>query len=322
MSEAAELDRRLNAYLAIREVVGLANNAQVRLLRNFIAYAQHAGPGTNSPIRATTALSWAWDDAPASCGVRGRSDRLAVARGFLTYLSCFVPGTEVPGPRLVAGSTRRRPYIFSNDEIRTLIVAAAITKSRTSLRPVMLSTLLGLLASTGLRIGEAVRLKMDDVRLDDTQANLQILQTKFQKSRIVPIHPTVVVALESYRNRRQREVRSGWSDSFFVNQHGGLLAVHDLWRWFTQLTRSLGMVPSSEAGLRPCLTSFRHTFAVRRLREWHEAGLDVQSLLPTLAVYLGHVGPESTYWYLSATPDLLRAAGARFTLDVPAGVEP
>jgi integrase len=222
----------------------------------------------------------------------------------------------------VAGPTRRRPYIFSDDEIITLIEAAALTRSRTSLRPVMLSTLLGLLASTGLRIGEAVRLKMGDVRLDDTPATLQILQTKFQKSRIVPIHSTVAIALESYRNRRRREVRDGWSDSFFGNQRGGLLAVHDLWRWFTQLTRSLGMVPASEARLRPCLTSFRHTFAVRRLREWHEAGLDVQSLLPTLAVYLGHTSPESTYWYLSATPDLLRAAGARFTMDVLAGEEP
>jgi len=213
MSDGAELDLRLNAYLALRQAVGLTNKAQARLLRNFIAYAQGAGEGANSPLRAATAVAWAWDDAPPSCGVRGKSDRLIVARGFLTYLSCFVPGTEVPAPWLVAGPTRRRPYIFSNDEVRSLTGAAAITSSRNSLRPLMLSTLLGLLASTGLRIGEAVRLKMADVRLDDRPANLQILQTKFQKSRIVPIHQTVAVALESYRDRRQAQVRDGWSDT-------------------------------------------------------------------------------------------------------------
>ena len=87
------------------------------------------------------------------------------------------------------------------------------------------------------------------------------------------------------------------------------------------LCQSLGIEPANTHDRRPCLTSFRHTFAVRRLREWHSAGLDVQSLLPTLAVYLGHVGPESSYWYLSATPNLLRAAGARFTLDRSAGGE-
>jgi integrase/recombinase XerD len=321
MSGPANLNQQLDAYLAIREAVGLTNKAQRRLLQNFLSYAVHAGGTDGSPIRAATALAWAWDDAPTTCGVRGRADRLMVVRGFLSFLASVVPGTEVPTLRIVAGATRRRPYIFSDDEMAGLISAAASPNSYTPFRPSILSTLLGLLASTGLRIGEAVRLTMSDVRLGDEHPALQILQTKFQKSRIVPIHPTVAVALESYLDLRRKHSRDGWSDHVFVNRRGGPLDVHTIGRWFRKLARSQGIAPASEHGLSPSLTSFRHTFAVRRLREWHKAGLDVQSLLPTLAVYLGHVGPESSYWYLSATPDLLRAAGARFALDAAAGGE-
>lgn len=322
MSGTADLSQHLDDYLAIREAVGLSNKEQHRLLRNFVDYAQNTVEVAGSPIRAATAIAWAWDEAPATCGVRGRADRLMVIRGFLAFLASVVPGTEVPPSRIVAGATRRRPCVFSDAEMAGLISAAATPNPHNPFRPIVLSTLLGLLASTGLRIGEVVRLTMSDVRLGDEHPNLQILQTKFQKSRIVPIHPTVVVALDSYLDRRRKHSRDGWSDRVFVNRHGGPLDVHTIGAWFAELARSQGIAPASEHRLGPCLTSFRHTFAVRRLREWHKAGLDVQSLLPTLAVYLGHVGPESSYWYLSATPDLLRAAGARFTLDVAAGGEP
>jgi site-specific recombinase XerD len=147
-------------------------------------------------------------------------------------------------------------------------------------------------------------------------------QTKFQKSRLVPIHQTVAAALQQYLDRRRCHAAAGWSDRLFVNIHGDRLDVHLLGRWFTGLTREQGMTSTGAQDRAPTLTSFRHTFAVRRLREWHLAGLDVQLLLPTLATYLGHVGPESTYWYLSAVPELLRAAGARFQSDTMFRREP
>jgi integrase/recombinase XerD len=321
MSSPTELDHHLDAYLAIRQAVGLTNKARHQLLRKFVAYAQSAEVAADSPIRAATAVAWAWDGVPTTCGVRWRSERLTAVRGFLAFLTCIVPGTEVPASRIVAASTRRRPYVFSDEEMTGLISAAARPNPHSPFRPVVLSMLLGLLASTGLRVGEAIRLRMSDLRLDDEHPNLQVLQTKFQKSRMVPIHPTVSAALDCYLTKRREHARHGWSDRLFVNRRGDPLVVHTIGAWFAQLARSHGITPASEQGRRPCLTSFRHTFAVRRLREWHKAGLDVQSLLPTLAVYLGHVGPESSYWYLSATPDLLRAAGARFTLDVAAGGE-
>jgi integrase len=217
---------------------------------------------------------------------------------------------------------RRRPYIFSEAEIDRLTAAAATAPPRRSLRPIMLSTLLGLLASTGLRIGEAVRLTMADVRLNEQPANLRIRQTKFQKSRIVPVHPTTVAALERYCRRREQLGYHMLSEVFLVSERGGPLDVDLLGRWFNNLTRRLGLWPPSGGGRRPSLHSFRHTFAVRRLRAWHEAGLDAQALLPTLSVYLGHVRPEDTYWYLTTMPDLLRAASTRFVLDAATGGEP
>jgi len=314
------LDQHLAAYLKIRAAVGLTNTKRYEQLRDFVAYAQSVAESETAPIRAATALAWAWDNAPASCGSLGRADRLMAVRSFLSYLTAIIPGTEVPGSRLVAGPRRQRPYIFSDDEVMALIEAAGRRSARVPFRPIVHSTLLGLLASTGLRIAEALRLRVIDVRLADDHPNLQILETKFQKSRIVPLHLTAAAVLDSYLDQRRTFRRGERCDRLLVNRDGRPLHIHTVGAWFTQLTRDLRIGTSGGEGRQPCLTSFRHTFAVRRLREWHKAGLDVQSLLPTLAVYLGHVGPEGSYWYLTATPDLLRAAGARFTPDVEGGV--
>jgi integrase len=322
MNSLANLEKQMDAYLAVREAVGLTNRGCYRQLRDFVAYVQNNGGNDNAPIRAATAVAWAWDKAPARCGDRGRADRLTVVRGFLSYLAAVIPGTEVPAMRIVAGGRRRRPYIFTDEEMATLISAAARQGSRVPFRATVYSTLLGLLASTGLRINEAIRLRMIDVRIASDHPNLQIIETKFQKSRIVPLHPTVAVALHSYLEQRRSRASDGWCDRIFVNRYGHPLEVQTVGRWFVKLTRCLGIIPATPVERRPCLTSFRHTFAVRRMREWHKAGLNVQALLPTLSVYLGHVTPESSYWYLSATPDLLSAAGARFTLDASTGGRP
>jgi len=207
-----------------------------------------------------------------------------VARGFLAYLSGIMPGTEVPSHNLLAGQRRRRPYILSDTETEALAAAAAKAPPRGSLRPVMLATLLGLLASTGLRIGEAVRLRVDDVRFEAQPAHLRVLQTKFQKSRLVPMHPTTAAALAAYLRCRQKLGYHVLSDIVFPTQRGGPLDVGLLGVWFGKLTRKLGMWPADKTARRPSLHSFRHSFAIRRLQAWHEAGADVQALLPTLSV--------------------------------------
>ena len=157
MSGDTDLGRHLEAYLAIRDALGLAAGTRVRVLRSFLDHARGAtAPG--APIRAATALAWACDHAPPGCGDAGKAYRLTVARGFLSYLSGVMPGTEVPAHRLLASGRRRQPYIFSDAEIGAMIAAAANAPPRGTLRPVMLPTLLGLLASTGLRIGEVAQL--------------------------------------------------------------------------------------------------------------------------------------------------------------------
>jgi integrase len=161
--------------LAIRDALGLTAGTRGRLLHNFLDYTRGAAE-PDMPIRAMTAVAWACDHAPPGCGDAGKAHRLMVARGFLTYLSAVVPGTEVPAYGLVAGHRRRRPYIFSDTEIEALTAAAATAPPRDGLRPTMLATLLGLLASTGLRIGEAIRLTMDDVRLDARPPHLRVLE--------------------------------------------------------------------------------------------------------------------------------------------------
>jgi len=321
MSGDTDFGRHLEAYLAIRDALGLAAGARPRLLRSFLDHAC-AATALGMPIRVAAALTWACDHAPPGCGNAGKAHRLTVARGFLAYLSAIVPGTEVPSHNLLAGQRQRRPYIFSDAEIEVLIAAAANAPPRGSPRPVMLPMLLGLLASTGLRIGEAVRLTVDDVLLEAQPAHLRVLQTKFQKSRLVPMHPTTAAALAAYLRHRRELGYHALSDIVFPTERSGPLDVGLLGVWFGKLTRKLGMWPADKAARRPSLRSFRHSFAVRRLRAWHEAGADVQALLPTLSVYLGHVRPEDTYWYLTATPDLLRVAGARFVPDGMVGGEP
>lgn len=311
-----DLDRHLDAYLAVCEALGLSIGAKAHLLRDFVGHARAAG----LPIRAATAVSWARDAAPPTCGIAGKAYRLGVARRFLHYLAAVLPGTEVPGPGALPSPARRRPYLFTQEEIARLMAAAATAPPRGSLRPVALPTLIGLLASTGLRIGEAVRLTMADVRLSEEPANLQVLQTKFRKSRIVPVHATTAAALADYCLQRRNLGYHALSEALFVTERGGFHCTQLLNQWFAGLTRRLDLWPDDDRR-RPCLHSLRHTFAVRRLEAWHAEGRDVAALLPSLSVYLGHVRPQDTFWYLTATPTLLRLAGTRFQLDPRAGGE-
>jgi integrase len=171
--------------------------------------------------------------------------------------------------------------------------------------------LLGLLASTGLRVGEAVRLTVSDLQLSATPPRLLVRHTKFDKSRWVPLHPTTAARLDEYLGQRRKLAYDALSDSFFVSEKGTALRISSLGRWFGQVVVRVGLWP--EKGKRwPSLRSFRHTFAVRRLRVWYEEGADLTTLLPHLSVYLGHVSPEETYWYLTATPELLSLAAQRF----------
>jgi integrase len=233
-------------------------------------------------------------------------------RGVLTHLRATVSETEVPGFGLISGARRPQPYLFTPAQLEALLQAAARLGPRGSLRPHTYQTLIGLLASTGRRIGEAIRLTIGDVQLNLDPPRLQIRHTKFNKSRLVPIHPTTAAALRHYAEQRRRLGYDGLSDAFFVSEQGAHLVSRIVWVAFRRLTRRLGLWPSDEGRRGPTLHSLRHSFAVNRLVSWYRAKLDVKALAPHLSIYLGHVHPQESYWYFTATPELLSAAADRF----------
>jgi integrase/recombinase XerD len=304
----ANLERQLAAYLAVRQAMGYAMRAERTLLADFVRFL--IDRSALDPIRAQAALDWASRGAEQR-GASGTATRLTMARRFLSHLRASDPDTEVPGYGLVATARRPTPFLFSDAEIERLLAAAQDTKPHDSLRPHTLTTLLGLLASTGLRVGEAVRLTVSDVQLSAAPPRLLVRHTKFDKSRCVPLHSTTAARLAEYLEQRRKLAYDALSDSFFLSERGTALRISSLGRWFGQAVVRLGVWP--EKGKRwPSLRSFRHTFAVQRLRIWYEEGADLTTLLPHLSVYLGHLSPEETYWYLTATPELLSLAAQRF----------
>jgi integrase len=299
---------QLDAYLSIREALGFQMRAERTLLRDFVNFVESHGIGI--PIRASLAVEWACAFS-ARRGPGGAAQRLSMARGFLTYLRATIPETEVPDRALVASFRRPKPYLFTPDQIRTLIQDAKKARPQSALRPHTLSTLIGLLASTGVRVGEALRLMVTDVWLESEPPCLHLRETKFYKSRFVPLHPSTADHLRHYAALRTALRYHSLSDVFFISEHGGPLHHGALWRWFTERCRALGMGPT-DAGRRPSLSALRHSFAVERMRLWYHEGVDVQARLPHLSVYMGHVRPQESYWYLSATPELLTLAAERF----------
>jgi integrase/recombinase XerD len=303
-----DLQRSLDSYLAIREALGFRMHTTRILLTDFVGYL--SANTLCGPIRAQSAVDWATSGSTTR-GPGGQAARLSQVRGFLSFLRASAPETEIPDQRLLASTRRPLPYLFTPAEIAKLLEGGAMMKPQDSLRPILWRTLLGLLASTGLRVGEALRLKIGDVLLLADPPHLRIIETKFRKSRLVPLHPATAQHLRHYEEQRKRLGYGALSDYFFISESGNSLRPTCVWLSFRRLTRRLGILPR-DGGRNPSLHCLRHTFAIERLREWHRLGMDVQALIPNLSVYLGHLGPEETYWYLTATPELLTAAAEKF----------
>jgi integrase/recombinase XerD len=309
-----ELRVRLERYLALRGVLGFEVRAEGRLLAGFVGFVEHRGLDASLP--ASVAVDWACSTA-SQHGIGASARRLSVVRGFLTHVRAAVPDCEVPPHGLLKGAPRPTPYIYAPNEIEVLLAAARALGPRDALRPFTFATLIGLLASSGLRVGEAVRLETADVRLDDRPPRVLVRQAKFRKTRLVPLHSTTADALRAYVRRRRDLGYDGLAETFFVSEHPGPLRAPSVRRTFVALARRAGLRPPVGPG--PRVHDLRHTFAVGRLLAWYRDGADVHARLPELSVYLGHVNPEDTYWYLSATPELLGTAAARFASFVERG---
>ena len=225
----------LEAYLALVNALGFSLRARERLLRNFVAFVEVNN--TSGTISSQIALDWACS-VSARCGVSGRAARLSIARRFLFHLSAMVPGIEVPSASLLARPQRSKPFLFSTEEISRLLNAALSIGAQASLQPRTLSTLLGLLVSSGLRANEALNLEVSDVLLDLDPPQLEIRKTKFNKSRLVPIHETVANKLRQYAELRHRLNYETLSDYFFVSEQGGRIRYKALYSAFQKLVSS------------------------------------------------------------------------------------
>jgi len=302
MSARPPLRDALDNYLALRRALGFKLATAGRLLGQFVDYLDEHGVGIPT---IDDALAWATLPAPAS--TNWRAIRLSIVRGFASYLHGLDASVEVPSAHLIRrGPDRATPYLYSDAEIRGLLAAA--TELRPRFRATTYQTLIGLLATCGLRVSEAIAL--DSTDLDPDEGLLVIRETKFAKSRLVPLHSTTQARLAAYITLRDRSRAHPLCPALLVSSTGTRLHHSNVSLTFTGLARSVGIARRS-AACRPRLHDLRHSFAVATVLDWYRSGADVPAMMPRLATYLGHSDPKHTYWYLTATPELMALAAQR-----------
>jgi len=299
----SELRRSLDDYLMLRRALGYKLEDVGRMLRGFVAFAEREGA---APVSTELAVRWA--NLPVGTTFIWRAHRLGAVRGFARYLHSLDPANEVP-PRdvLSTGSYRpAAPYLYSDTDIAALMGAAR--RLTPPLRSATFEILLGLLAVTGMRIGEAMRLDRDDV--DWAEGLIVVRSSKFGRWREVLCHPTTLEALRLYSLKRDQLCPRPRSGSFFVSSRGNRLVHNTVYPTFHELVAQVGLV-AGRSQRRPGVHHLRHSFAVSTLLRWYRDGHDVEARLPLLSTYLGHVQPASTFWYLSTAPELMALAAQR-----------
>lgn len=296
----SHLRNALTDYLTLRRALGYKMDKAERLLGQFVAFAEDRG---EPHVRTETALTWA--TLPAGAAAIWTSRRLAEVRLFARHLHTLDPRTEVPPADLLPAQTRRAtPYLYAPQEIAALMQAT--TTLRGSHVQATYRTLIGLLATTGMRIGEAIGLDRDD--FDAGNGMVTIRHGKFGKARTLPLHPSTAAALDAYLHRGDRPAAAGMQ-TLLISSRGKRLVYKGVQEIFHKLLQHCGIVPRS-ATCRPRIHDLRHSFAVSTIVDDYRSG-DPGSRLAILSTYLGHADPGDTYWYLSAAPELLGLAGER-----------
>jgi len=299
------LRQAIQDYLALRRSLGFKLRDAGRWLSKFADFLDARGA---TCVTTQLALEWAQQDPtvlPSTC-----AQRLGYVRGFARHQVAVDPRTEIPPAGLLPFRPRRaRPFLYSQEQVEQLLSCALELAPADGLRPRTYHCLLGLLSVTGMRVGEAIRLQLDDVNLKEGLLTLR--GTKFGKSRLVPIHPSTQEVLAQYRARRERCATGTTASAFFfVTSRGHHLDIGDIHRPFYALSRRVGL-RAAGASRGPRLHDFRHRFAIETLLRWYRSGAEVEQRLPLLSTYLGHVHVADTYWYLSGCPELMQQAVAR-----------
>jgi integrase len=298
------LHKALRDYATLRRSLGFKFREQEQILKYFVSFMNERGARC-----ITTRLALEWAVQPTQAKPSRWAQRLSYVRGFARYLQAEHPDTEIPATQLIpARFERAKPHLYTQEEIARLMSAARALSPGNKLPGLSYHCLFGLLAVTGLRIGEALVLTHEDVDLEE--GILTIREAKFGKSRLVPLHRSTQHMLRCYARRRDALLGEPRSPYFLVAQEGGRLWGPTVRVTFYELSRQIGLRgPTDRSG--PRLHDFRHRFAVETLLRWYRAGQDIEVHLPALSTYLGHTNIHDTYWYLSACPELMSAAAQR-----------
>ncbi len=318
MSAPTSLQSQVEKFLAERRRLGFSGRNAGYALRSFASYVRTAGH--RGPLTVEFMADWARRDSHGSNDPHTWARRLKKLRTFMRWLQQFEPRTEVPDDVMFGRlPARQAPHIYSEQEVVDLLASASRLGPATGLRGAVYETLFGLIASTGLRIGEALSLRNRDVDLKARM--LSIHQAKFGKSRQVPMHLSTVNALWRYRRARDRAGASADEDApFFIGTRGrrrGLpLSDRQVHRVFGELRQQLGW-RNRGTHHAPRIHDLRHTFVVRRIVEWQATGVDIDQAMLSLSTYVGHAMVTNTYWYLSAVPELMALAAGRFESFMP-----
>jgi site-specific recombinase XerD len=298
------LARHLKEYLELRHRLGFKLRDATSELGKFVRFARQA-----KAAFITTKLALDWATQPTGCQATRYGNRLSMVRRFAEYLSAVDPRTEVPPLGLLPDRYRRKPpHLYSDQQITQLLQAAQQIPSPKGLRAATYSTLFGLLAVTGMRLGEAIGLDRQDADLQ--QGLLRVRQTKFNKTRWVPLHASTQAKLQQYVRLRDNIWPHPPSQSLLLSEQGTRLTNWIVRRWFICLSHQIGLrQPTDHCG--PRIHDLRHHFVIETLRSWYQTNQDVEAHLPELATYIGHGHVSDTYWYISATPELLRLATER-----------
>lgn len=287
------LTNLLDDYVALRRATGFKFRDPEVLLRSFVSYAEAQG---DRRVRAATAIKWASQTKTP----KRRYTRLRAVARFAEHLRAEDPRHELPPARLFAASpSRPTPRIFTADEIACIVSSAAEVGRKSDILGKTYSTLFGLIATTGMRLSEAISLRLSDV----SDEGLTIRKTKFGKSRFLPLHETTLSVLKSYLRERHRFAKD--TDVVFLSYRHGPLSRHAVLMMFRQVCE-MASIMRDAFGKRPRIHDLRHTFAVRALERCPVGRDRVERHIVALTTYLGHTRIESTYWYLEATPRLMR----------------
>jgi len=297
---SSTLSDHVDDYLRLRRALGYKLERAGRLLPQFIDYLQAADATT---VTSDLAISWAREATNARPNYWAA--RLAVVRGFARYLHTIDSTTQIP-PAGVFPTRRHRPapYLWSEQDIHRVLDATATLS--TPLKAATYQALFGLLAVSGMRGGEAVGLDRDD--FDITSGVITIRHAKFDRPRLVPLHPTTTTALHAYLGERDQLCPAPTSAALFITGTGGRLNRSEIAKTLRQLTTATGLRTDT---VHPTPHQLRHSFAVRTMIDWHRSGVSIDDRIAVLSTYLGHVSPADTYWYLSASPELMSLAADR-----------